>query len=381
VQRRGELTERAQRVGEALFLHVAVDVGVERVLAGISEPRFGIELRDVEAPAPERVERAGQRTRLVGNGEDHRGLAVRGRSRGLELAGDAFGLRRPEEHEARRVVGMVGDRPGELDEPVALGGDRRADGGAVLLPRCGDLAGRDRGIADRHAPDIGKRIEEAAALGQHDRMRLDLTDVGERGPEDADEPVLHPPRDLRERVELVLGEDVVPFADRPGDRVVDWQQADVGASGDHRVGDGPVRRAAHRRKRDAAPGGVRVEDDVRIRPLDPLESGGHRQLRGRGLGRGLCGGHHDLLRSGRAPRPSIGAGHPAGTSMWAVKSPPPSARGLRSSSLRTLRHGLARRRAVRVCKKAEKPKTATQHPGHLYHAPQGSVNSEAGATS
>jgi hypothetical protein len=108
------------------------------------------------------------------------------------------------------------------------------------------------------------------------------------------------PGDLSERVEFVLGEHVVPFANRPGDRVVDRQEADVGPAGENGVNDGAVRLAAQGGEGDAPPACVCVEHEVRIRPFDTLEGGGQRQ--GRRVGGGGIGQvAHSLVHSKTSP--------------------------------------------------------------------------------
>ncbi len=261
MQRRGVFLEIVERVGEAFFAHVAVDVGVERELAR-AQARLRVELRDVEAVLAERVERTRERAGLVGHGEDERRLAVGARGSRFELGGDAGRNRSAEEQEARRVVGMIGDRTGQFDEAVALGGFFGADRRVRRILGRGHVAGRDRGIADRDAFHVGQRGEKTAALGQHDRVRLDLAHALERGAGQTDEAMLEPQRDLRQRVELVFGQDVVAFADRTGDRVVDRQQADVGPAAEHGMGDRAERRAAQRFERHAAPARVGLEHHV-----------------------------------------------------------------------------------------------------------------------
>jgi len=106
------------------------------------------------------------------------------------------------------------------------------------------------GVGDGDAPDVGKRREEAPHSASTIGVRVDLAQTLERGAGDAEQAVLHPHRDLRQQVQLVFGQGVVAFANRPRDRVVDRQQAEVGPAGQHGVRDGSVRGAPERRKRD-----------------------------------------------------------------------------------------------------------------------------------
>ena len=138
-------------------------------------------------------------------------------------------------------------------------------------------------------------------------MGVDLAQPLDRRAGEAEEPVLHSHRDLGEQVELVFRQRVVALADRPGDRVVDRQQAEVGTSREDGVGDAPVRGAAERDEPHAAPGRVSLEDRVRIRAFDPLEGRGHRQRGGHRRGVGLLvgrgrDGHGAPIFKRRAPR-------------------------------------------------------------------------------
>ena len=157
---------------------------------------------------------------------------------------------------------MIGDRVRQLDETEAPARVARRDRGAGQVARRRDVARGDAGVRHRHAPDLDERPEKAAALGQHDGMRIDLAQSLDRRPGDAQQTVIHPPSDLGEQVQLVLREDVVAFPDRPGDRVVDRQQPEVGAPGEQGLGHAAERRAAQRRERDAAPRGICAQDGV-----------------------------------------------------------------------------------------------------------------------
>ncbi len=214
---------------------------------------------------------------------------------GSKSAAGPHGAGGAEEHEAGEVVGVVGDRRRPA-RPGRSGGPPRLE---AIVPRAavagrGDVAGRDPGIEDRHPPHVGQRAQEAPALGQHDRVRVDLAQPFERRTGQAEQFVLHAHGDLGQQVQLVLGQRVVAFADRAGDGVVDRQQSQFRPARQHRVGDGPVRGTAQRRERDAARGGVRFEHGVRVRSFDAFEGGAQDQL-GRGrLGGGTDGAHRAL---------------------------------------------------------------------------------------
>jgi hypothetical protein len=190
---------------------------------------------------------------------------------------------------------MIGDRRCQLDQPVAFAGVMRGDRAACDVACGRDVARGDAGVGHRHAPHVGERREKAAAFGQHDRMGIDLAQPVQRRAGDAEQPVLHPHRDLGQQVEFVFGQRVVAFANRAGDRVVDRQQSQVGLSRQHGMGDAAVRSAAERDEDDAAPLGIGPQNLGRIRAFDPLEGGGHGEGAGR-RGGGLRTGHRSPIK-------------------------------------------------------------------------------------
>ena len=292
----------AQRGGEALLAHVAVDVGVELVLGRASQARAGVELGDVQAVLAQDRQAAPQRPGPVRDRERERGLAhpeVLGR---LEVGRRSARAGSPEEHEAGDVVGVVGDVRRQLGQAVAPPGLGRGDRAARAVARRGHVARRDPGVGHRHPAHVPQPAQEAPALGQHDRVRVDLAQVVQGRAGHPEQLVLHPQGDAGEQVEVVLGQHVVALADRPGDRVVDREQAHVGLTRQHRLRHRAVRAAADRDERHPARRGVRVEDRVRVRALDSLEGGGQGQDRRRGLGGGNGTGRaHRALREAQEP--------------------------------------------------------------------------------
>ena len=163
---------------------------------------------------------------------------------------------------------------------------------------------------------------------------------------------VQPQRDLGQRIEFVLGQHVVAFADRARDRVVDRQQADVGPAAQHGVGDRAKRGASQRLERDAAASGVRLEHDVGIRALDAFEGGGH----GQG---GALGG--PVLRLGGRHRVSI-----------TEKRDPSHRRGALAAASWFGRYGIesARRREIAQLKKPKYPKPFTSISGGCIMPPR-----------
>ncbi len=236
MQQHGLFAQLRERVGDVRLMDVAFEVDVEEIFERLAELGLRLELADVDSRGREHFEHARELAGLVADREQERALAMF-RRRGGQLAHDVAGVGRREHEEARVVVGMIGDVFGQHREPVEARGLGRGDRGdrPVLFRR--DFARGDAGVLDRDDPGRREGGEIAPALGEDQRMAEHFAHVVDRRAGDAEEPVLHPPHDLGDRRELVLGKDVVAVAHGAGDRVVDRHDADVGFAVDDRDGD------------------------------------------------------------------------------------------------------------------------------------------------
>ncbi len=263
-----------ERGGDGRVRRVTLEVGVEHVLPGAPRLRPRLELGEVDAGVGERGEAAREEPVLVRGGEEHRGAPAPGGARRAQL-----GTHRLDEEEAGDDVGRVGDVRGELDQAVASGRLGRRDGRDVRILGLGHVARCNAGVDRRRRARAGQGREELAALLEHDRVRLDAGEPRERGARHAQEAVLHAEDHLAYGGEIVLGHEVVTFAEGAGDGVLHGEDPEARAARQQRDRDVAERGHAQRLHRLAARGEVPAEEDIGVRAFNTLVcSRDHRAL-------------------------------------------------------------------------------------------------------
>ena len=134
--------------------------------------------------------------------------------------------RRADDQEARDVVVEVLDpRRRATSRPNTSPARAEAIAAGVLQPRVGHHLGAAGGVVGGDDLDAGQRAQEALALRQPLRVRVDAPQAVERGARQRQQMVDHRQLDLADDRQVVLEQQVVVAVDAAADRVLDRQDA------------------------------------------------------------------------------------------------------------------------------------------------------------
>src|SRR5579884_3407436 len=212
----------AERAGNGRVVFAALDIDVEEILPGLPAQRTRLDFGEVEIAQGECAEAAEQRAGNIARGEYERGFPS---FHAIARVQDA--ALSVEQEKSREVLTVVFDGAAEDARAVDGGGDSGGDGGCVAGALLHDHLDAAGGVVERHALDGGMIGEEAQALIESDRMRVDFFYFGERDTGRGDEVVDDAHIRFADDTEVELEQMIVILVYGAGERVFDGDNGGV----------------------------------------------------------------------------------------------------------------------------------------------------------